>query len=58
MPILHLGGSEGMLPQKVLDISTLRVFLMHSGSRFGSDLVAIFTRALLQTSRIITELLL
>ena len=53
MPTAHLGGSGGMLPHKILEISTLRVFLMHSGSSFGSELVEIL---FLQTSRIMTEL--
>ena len=43
-------------PENFGNFDSLRVFLMHSGSSFGSELVAIFIRALLQTSRIMTEL--
>ena len=41
MPTAHLGGSGGMLPQKIFgNFDSLRVFLMHSGSSFGSELAS------------------
>ena len=44
MPTAHLGGSGGMLPlENFGNFDSLRAFLMHSGSSFLADLVAIFT---------------